>query len=447
MKMLRWVLEDWWRKYRSLMRVVLVVIVAMSLVCLLVVSFYWTVGSALERELADVERDYFPIQGDYLGRMSPRWSADGTRVTFGSSFNYGGEVLTFDVAKMRLQLIQGSGNNDVKWGAGPSQDMAFSPRVSPDGSQIAYAAFEHSTWLPWVKHYDWEIVISNLDGSMKRRLTKREGYDLHPVWSPDGNEIAFLSGRHIHVMGADGSDVRSVVLSVGAALLPPVWSPDGRSIAFVGEDRNETTCGRTDFVQRPLHIVEIDGGEQREIGHILDSTLPAWSPDGRLITFSRLRDCLGELHAMGHNGSHPSTVLLYPLGINFALGPRYGTSWSPDGRRILMGTFVVTADGSSAQRLPTPNSAASWSPDGSRLAVHVLNNGFNVATHGYDASVRLYTVAADGSDVRTLVVQDRDGNLSAANSNKLLVYDQQRIDGVFGCYHLAEPSVLVSRSC
>ena len=114
-----------------------------------------------------------------------------------------------------------------------------------------------------------------------------------------------------------------------------------------------------------------------------------------------------------------------------------------------MGMFIVEADGSAIRRLPTPEGIASWSPDGSRIAVHILNNGTRYASAGYDASVRLYTMASDGSDIRALVEQDRYGNLSAANGrprDRPLVVDQRRIDEFYGCHELAEPGVLLKRT-
>src|SRR5262245_41310357 len=58
---------------------------------------------------------------------------------------------------------------------------------------------------------DQEIYRMNPDGSGQIRLTNNPGRDLNPVWSPDGERIAFRSDRQsdslrydIYVMDADG---------------------------------------------------------------------------------------------------------------------------------------------------------------------------------------------------------------------------------------------------
>ena len=53
----------------------------------------------------------------------------------------------------------------------------------------------------------------DIDGSKVQRLTRYDGVDARPVWSPDGTSIAFHSHRdaghnEIYVMDADGENVR-----------------------------------------------------------------------------------------------------------------------------------------------------------------------------------------------------------------------------------------------
>ena len=61
---------------------------------------------------------------------------------------------------------------------------------------------------------DYEIFVMNADGTEVRQLTDNDDDDLYPIWSPDGESIAFMGGRdgdaEIFVMNADGTEVRQL---------------------------------------------------------------------------------------------------------------------------------------------------------------------------------------------------------------------------------------------
>ncbi|WP_338358322.1 S41 family peptidase [Yeosuana marina] len=57
------------------------------------------------------------------------------------------------------------------------------PSVSPDGKQIAF-------------NYQGDIWTATINGENTKRLTVHEAYDTNPMWSHDGNSIAFQSNRY-----------------------------------------------------------------------------------------------------------------------------------------------------------------------------------------------------------------------------------------------------------
>ena len=63
-----------------------------------------------------------------------------------------------------------------------------SPELSPDGFQVVFSGRS-------LGRVDSDILISNLDGSGRRRLTNHSSIDTSPAWSPTGRQIAFVSDR------------------------------------------------------------------------------------------------------------------------------------------------------------------------------------------------------------------------------------------------------------
>ncbi len=99
-------------------------------------------------------------------------------------------------------------------------DVDTAPSLSPDGSRVAFMSRREGE--------NWDIYVSNVDGSGLQRLTQDDAQDGLPVWSPDGNAIAFVSDRGgiwaVWVMTPDGKGISQLFTIPG--------SPDG----FVGND-------------------------------------------------------------------------------------------------------------------------------------------------------------------------------------------------------------------
>ncbi len=234
-----------------------------------------------------------------------------------------------------------------------------------------------------------EVFVMNADGSELLRLTQGEGSEIAyaPKWSPDGTQIAFVSADDMYLMNADGSEPRLLL----ASAYSPAWSPDGAQIAYVSNLDSDNGTYEL-YVMNVSDGPNADGtGQTRLTDNLAHDMSPAWSPDGTQIAFVSNRDGDAEIYVMNADGSGQVNITNHSETDE-------SPAWSPDGTQIVFTSgrddnaevYVMNADGSEQTRL-TDNAAFDrspvWSPDGTRIAF-VSNR---------DMNMEIYVMNADGS--------------------------------------------------
>lgn len=145
---------------------------------------------------------------------------------------------------------------------------------------------------------DSELYRMPARGGAATRLTAFHKDDWHPVPSPDGKQLAFLSDREgrarIFVMSSQGTAIRRLTrASDEVDESAPVWSPDGKRLAYVA-----TRGGRGRVV---LH--ELATGDERELTPPgATDAEPQWSPDGAWLVMVRTQHGRVDLHALATTG-------------------------------------------------------------------------------------------------------------------------------------------------
>jgi Tol biopolymer transport system component len=241
---------------------------------------------------------------------------------------------------------------------------------------------------------DFEIYTMNADGSDLERLTKEDGADAAPRWSPDGRRIVFHHTRdgasQIYVMNADGSAQTRLTDSVAA--FDPSWSSDGGRIAFsayAGQTRTEIWVMNADGSD--LHRITDTPRPFSTFGGT--ANFPRWSTDDH-IAFSSLRKGVlsTQIFVMAGDGTNLRQVTNDEVS-------NFRPDWSPDDTRLLFfsdrdndyDVFVVNADGSGETQLtnsPGDDFAGGWAPDGTKIVFSSARDGGNP---------ELYTMNPDGS--------------------------------------------------
>ncbi len=224
-------------------------------------------------------------QVTHLGEiaLSPRVSPDGSRVAFSA--------------------IGGGGSNILMWSLELHRQVGFpkfggtnaSPAWSPDGKRIALSSSRSG---------DPELYTVDADsGTGLKRLTNYRGTDISPCFNPKtGMQIAFVSGRtglpQIYVMDADGANLQR--MTDGGYAVSPSWSPNGQFLLFAWFRR----YGAGEPGAQDIYIMDIASKQWVQLTTGAGrNDFPSWSPDGRHIVFQSNRSGSEQIWSMLADGT------------------------------------------------------------------------------------------------------------------------------------------------
>lgn len=252
-----------------------------------------------------------------------------------------------------------------------------------------------------------EIFVMNEDGSDPVNLTNSAASDTAPIWSPDGNWIAFRSDRgtggatQYFTMSATGGSVVQISTCTGA-VGGLTWRFDSAYLVY--------ECHPTIGYESDLYKVLRNGllPENLTPTVVGSNANPSFSPDGQWLVFDSIRSNNQDIYKMDFAGANVARLTTDP---SIDRNPH----WSPDGLIIAFTSrentttpydypnlFTMNPDGSNQVQIYTPNTnGGPWSPDGTKI---VSNN-------------------VGGTGVDSVVVMDANGGAptrvssATANSN------------------------------
>jgi len=289
-----------------------------------------------------------------------------------------------------------------------------------------------------------DIWIANADGSSPRPLTRFEGQDTSPMWSPDGRKIYYVSEQ----LGPRGcANILCQDLSPG--LVEPLADGTPRKITDHQEDsvRRARISANGEWITyecgADLWVVNTRGSSPRKLAIEVHADDKSNTEVTKTFTSGATEFALspseehvvlvihGELFLASMKGSGKATRLTHSPAFD------HGVSWSPDGSKILFASdrngvenlYLLEADDPEHPELikahlfkikqltnsRDADSAASFSPTGDRIAF--LRAG------------KLWRMNADGSETRLLVDQPRVSDYDWSPDGKWIVYS--RTDGSF----------------
>jgi len=250
-------------------------------------------------------------------------------------------VMDYDGSNQRQLTHQGS--------------VSLSPRVSPDGSRLAFSSLTKA---------GWDILMFSLDLNRLVSFPRFGGTNLSPAWSPDGARLALSSSRggnsQIYLCDVSGANLHRITSNKGPDV-GPVWNrKTGAQIAFVSGD--------TGLPQ--VYTIEADGTNQQRMTDQGYAVSPSWSPNGQFLTLAWIRK-----YGPGEPGS--SDIYLMDIAskqwvqLTHDGGHNDYPSWAPDGRHIVFQSsrsgkeeiWMMLADGTKLHQLTFTgrNTQPNWS--------------------------------------------------------------------------------------
>ncbi|MHB0949035.1 MAG: S41 family peptidase [Gemmatimonadaceae bacterium] len=190
-------------------------------------------------------------------------------------FEQAGSVHLLDPRSGQHHAVAITAEGDFPWMMPHWEDVTqriTNLALSPSGKRVAVEA-------------RGEVFTVPAEKGDVRNLTNASGSaEIWPVWSPDGQSIAYFSDRsgeyrlYIAPQGGIGP-AREIVLPEPSRPYTPAWSPDGRRLAF---HDTHFRLWMVDVASGRAQVVDTDPFFKGE-----RSIIPAWSPDSRWIAYPK----------------------------------------------------------------------------------------------------------------------------------------------------------------
>lgn len=217
--------------------------------------------------------------------------------------------LIHGISTPHLMDLDGRNKRNV---SGANNGFAYGFSASPDGQLIAY-------------HENYQLVISAVDGSAKQTINTGHPFNFAPSWSPNGEQILFVSGEHYdchpHVVKRDGSGLKKVADRGGYRGVVerlahpdfhsessdlPVWSRDSQSIFFAAQVGESIELMNATLEGTVIQLTHSAPGTRHY--H------PSPSPDGERLLFGSDRSGVMQLYVSMPDGTQTTPLTDVPTG-------------------------------------------------------------------------------------------------------------------------------------
>jgi Tol biopolymer transport system component len=262
----------------------------------------------------------FKVKGEPLALAErPGFLANISYANFSTSRNgvlvYGGEGAEIT----RLTWIGRDGKESPATADGGTY---LGPSLAPDGARVAVPMVERQA-------SNVDIWLIDLAHPVATRFTFDPSPDISPIWSPDGNRIAFGSSRegrtHIYVKPANSAIDEQRIGNSSLTQYPNDWSRDGKNLLY-------TEIG--DNTGADLWVLDLASKPQATpfLKTSFNESLATFSPDGKWIAYTSDESGRQEVYVR----NFPGASAKFQISNNGGGQPR----WRGDGKEL----YYISSD-------------------------------------------------------------------------------------------------------
>ncbi len=246
------------------------------------------------------------------GKFTQKHLIKGSRSTDFEALRYLETGMSWSMDGKKLAFISKSGKDDaihvVDAESGKKlRKLVFddlngllSPAFSPDGNEIVFVGITGGRS---------DLYIVDIATKERQQLTADRYADMHPAWSPDGKRIAFITDR------GEGTNIDDLlfgdldlalydiatreieqITNLKGNTISPQWSPQSNEIAFVSDHQGVSNIYKLDLDSRAIEqVTALKSG----VAGITELT-PAlsWSADGKYLAFSSFEKSSWQIYRM-----------------------------------------------------------------------------------------------------------------------------------------------------